>query len=87
MLNKIICRLIRDIRILFQKDRILADLAGDFVFRIFRIYDTKRKVRIKSTFWWGFRITITMRWVSMGWVVRGWVYWMNGVVRWAGREY
>jgi len=44
MFYKIICRLFWDIGIFLQKDWILTDFVGNFVLRIFRIFNTEGKV-------------------------------------------
>ena len=77
VLNKIVSRLIRDIRILLQKDWILADFVGDLIFRILWILNTEWKIRVKSTLWRGLGVTISM-WRM--WMMRGWVDWMDRVV-------
>jgi hypothetical protein len=66
----------------------LTNFVGNLVFRVFGIFNAERKVRFEGAFWWGFGITVSMRWVcSMG-MVRLWVLRvMNRVMRRAGREY
>ena len=56
-LHKIVSRLVNHIRVLFQKDGILTDLLGNFVFRILSIVETEGNISLKSTCWRSFGVT------------------------------
>ena len=60
VLDQVISRLISNIRVFFQENRVLGDLVGYLVFGILDISQTVGKVGIYGTGWGSFGITISM---------------------------
>lgn len=78
--NQVVSGLIRHVGVLLQEDWILADLVGDFVLGIFRVFDTEGKVGMEGAFWGSFGVA-----VSVG--SRMWVVWWEGMMWGSGGPY